>query len=163
MLRTNNRYNPNKAIVIEFGIDMFKSRAWLDLTGRSKDVYCLLLCRRQGERRKKMVGTRMKNVWTCTNNGKIYFTYEEAKKEFGISKGQFRRAIDQLVEHGLLKVTPGFVLKFGFVENWREYNLRREDKIKRRKYTATQRKNNISGAERAKLVERFQGKRKNLH
>jgi len=42
--------------------------------------------------------------WRITNNGELVYTYAEAERK-GISKAQFRDAIDQLMERGFLDIT----------------------------------------------------------
>ncbi len=80
---------------------LVKSPAWLTLTGRSAHVYLIFLTKRQMAKvkgRKPGKGDR----WMVTNNGRITFTYREAKDKYGISERQFKFAIDQLVEHGII-------------------------------------------------------------
>jgi len=40
----------------------------------------------------------------CHYNGQIEFTYEEAKKELGIDKKTFTRAIDELILKGFIDI-----------------------------------------------------------
>ena len=40
--------------------------------------------------------------WMIKNNGKIKFSYKEAKEKYGISCGSFAKAIDSLIEKGFI-------------------------------------------------------------
>jgi len=78
--------------------DLLTSRAWLDLGGISPQVYFLFRLRCQVQKPKGL------RTWTITNNGRITFTYREARKKFGLTAPRFRRAIDDLIDHGFLSV-----------------------------------------------------------
>ena len=52
----------------------------------------------------KRYGTHGRHQRTITNNGEIEFTYLEAEKKYGISKDRFARALDQLIDRGLIDV-----------------------------------------------------------
>ena len=65
--------------------------------------------------------------WIISNNGEIFFTYDEAKNNFGIPRSTFRRAIDQLVDLGFIDITHhgGGMMKdaskYAISERWKEY------------------------------------------
>lgn len=42
--------------------------------------------------------------WIIANNGEIIFTYIEAKRDYGISRKQFRDAIDDLISKGFIDI-----------------------------------------------------------
>jgi len=71
------------------------------------------------------VGREKKYV--IANNGKIQFTYIEAKEKWGISEGKFLRAIDQLVSVGLIDIAKsGFGLHkdktlYAISDRWEKY------------------------------------------
>ena len=72
----------NSGIYIEDGRKLFKSKAYLSLTGKSSQVYMILLCKRIMI--KISIGKR--KTWTAENNGKIQFTYKEARRAGLINK-----------------------------------------------------------------------------
>lgn len=79
---------------------MFRSKAYRSLTKTAILVLGDFMLKRQ------MVEEKHKNrssTWHIKNNGKIIYTYREAKK-LGISESSFLRAIDQLIAHGFLSV-----------------------------------------------------------
>ena len=65
--------------------------------------------------------------WIISNNGEIFFTYDEAENNFGIPRSTFRRAIDQLVDLGFIDITHhgGGMMKdaskYAISERWEEY------------------------------------------
>jgi hypothetical protein len=107
---------------------MVQSPAWLSLSGTAIIVYLLFRCKCQFAKKSKRQGKRSEGLMErILNNGEIEFTYIEAKKERGITKGRFVRAIDELIVKGFLDVTePGggvHKLKtlYGISERWRDY------------------------------------------
>lgn len=65
--------------------------------------------------------------WIIKNNGKLEFTYQEAKDKYGISNQKFQRAIADLVGKGFIDITkrcgdsynePNL---YGISERWRLY------------------------------------------
>jgi hypothetical protein len=114
------------------------SEAFLSLTGKAPHVLLLLMRRRKVSR----VG---RGDWVITNNGELEFTYKEALDRYGITDGQFRRAIDQLVARGFIDVTETggayrrHKSKFALIENWGDYGTedfkpgkaRKPDPVKR--------------------------------
>jgi hypothetical protein len=121
---------PSKVIAIDYGRDLFHSKAWISLSGKATQVYALFLCKRQGTHIQGKKGR--KKEWLCTNCHELEFTYPEAKAR-GITKRQFTRAIDQLVRHGFISVveTGGAYQKhkskYALIDNWRDYGT---DKFK---------------------------------
>lgn len=103
---------------------MLVSPVWLSLSGTADKVYCLFRCRCVYGR---IGGKRGKHNYEHINNGKLEFTYIEAKEKYGIKAGRFVRAIDELVLKGFLDVTePGggvhkFKTLYGISERWQNY------------------------------------------
>jgi hypothetical protein len=144
------RRKPSNVIVIDYGRDLFKSKAWLSLTGKASQVYTLFLTKRVMATIKRK--GQKKRV--CTNCHELEFTYLEAKR-YGITKRQFTRAIDQLVEHGLLSVeyTGGSFQrdksKYGLIDNWQHYGTDNFESGKARKIDPAKR-----GYRRLKQIQR---------
>ena len=107
--------------------DLVLSRAFLNLTGVSPQVYLLFLRRR----RLVKLGRQGKERWVIENNGEIVFPYAEAENKFGITRPRFQRAIDQLVEHGFIDIAhPGGgmmkdVSKYTISTRWLDYGTSR--------------------------------------
>jgi hypothetical protein len=135
-LRSKAMNAPKPGVRLPYQLE--SSEAFLSLTGKAPQVLLLLMRRRRMSR----VGRR---GWIITNNGEIEFTYKEALDRYGITHGQFRRAIDQLVAHGFIDVTETggayrrHKSKFPLIENWRNYGradfkpgrARKPDPVKR--------------------------------
>ncbi len=87
-----------------FEKDLIRSKAFRGLTSTAKDVYLHFLLKRQfrnsNRNKKHGKGVRMEII----NNGKICFPYSEAEK-IGIPRPTFARALDNLVERGLIDIT----------------------------------------------------------
>jgi len=145
------RNNPRKKICFGDGREIFSSEAWLNLTGKSTQIY-ILLCFRKVLKILKIEGN---TYYQIKNNGKIEFTYKVAKEKYGISNDQFRRGIDQLVKHGFIRVKPGYPLKYEIVDDWREYDPKDPDKFKRRKTTVLTRNKKLTENEKRERVNRF--------
>jgi hypothetical protein len=104
---------------------MHRNQAFRKLNSSSIFVLFEFLSRRQ----LKQVPTRdsRKKDWIIINNGKIFFTYDEAKSNYGISRSTFCRAIDQLVDLGFIDITHqgGGMMQdasnYGISERWKEY------------------------------------------
>ena len=104
---------------------MHRNPAFRKLNASSIFVLLEFLSRRQ----LKQVPTRAgrKKDWIISNNGKIFFTYDEAKNNFGIPRSTFRRAIDQLVDLGFIDITHhgGGMMKdaskYAISESWKAY------------------------------------------
>ena len=83
---------------------LLSSKAYLWLTGCAPQVYGLFRLRCQPER----TGREGRKEWVIANNGRLVFTYQEAKEKWGFKSGRFRDAVDELIEHGLLDIAePG--------------------------------------------------------
>jgi hypothetical protein len=111
----------NATVVLER--EMFQSKAYRTLTKTAILILGDFMLKRQ------MVEEKHKNrssTWRIENNGRIIYTYREAKK-MGISESSFQRAIDQLIAHGFLSVeqTGAGVERaatlYALDERWRDY------------------------------------------
>jgi len=102
---------------------MVKSPAFQSLSGTSKTVLMLFLCRRQYAR----TGRKGKGSCVFTNNGEIIFTYQEALNKWGITKPRFTRALDELIEKGFIDINHlgGGMVKdastYFISKRWEEY------------------------------------------
>jgi len=103
------------------------SKAFLSLkTAAACQVLMIFLNKCRYEKVQIKPGTRDKE-WRITNNGEIQFTYTEAKQKYGISAGRFTRAIDNLVEKGLIDIEKsGFGLHkditlYAISNRWEKY------------------------------------------
>lgn len=66
---------------------MARSDAFRQLSGNSLKVLIELRCRFNG-----------------SNNGKLFLSYEEASRFLGISKSSVKRAFDELIDKGFIKL-----------------------------------------------------------
>lgn len=83
---------------------MILSKAFLSLkTSPACQVFMIFLHKCKPEKVQTRPMSREKE-WTITNNGKIQFTYKEAKGKWGISDGKFTRAIDENLRVGLIDI-----------------------------------------------------------
>jgi len=57
--------------------------------------------------------TRGKKQYIITNNGEIVFTYLEAEEKLGISRSQFRDALDVLMDRGFIELSSRRGGQFG--------------------------------------------------
>jgi hypothetical protein len=80
---------------------LFKSKAYQSLTRAEERIYFYFLLKREFGNYKGKPGKRGKII---KNNGRITFTYAEAVK-YGFPRPTFRRAIDKLVDVGLIDIT----------------------------------------------------------
>ena len=126
-----NKKNKKEGIYVEYGRELFKSKAYISLTGKSTQVYGILLSRRQLENINRGKSGK-RPFWVIKNNGKIVFKYEEAEL-LGISKTQFRHAIDQLVNRGFIRIIPGYPLNFELIDNWKNYGTEKFEPVRRDK------------------------------
>ena len=114
---------------------LYKSEAWVSLRGAAPKIYLLFLDKRQIE----MVGRKGK--YRVVNDGKIEFTYKEAKRR-GFSKDVFGRGIKELCAKGFLRIAePGGFNKecptlYGFSDMWKRYGKPEFDPVTKpkRKY-----------------------------
>lgn len=104
---------------------LIKSKAWLSLGDTPMKLFLIFRTKCQmWETRGKGKG---KSRWQIVNNGKIVFTYVEAKKKYDISAGRFDRGLTELVEKGFIDIAgTGMGLckstsTYGISERWRKY------------------------------------------
>jgi len=108
--------------VIMFERDLQTSEVFWLMSGNSLKV----LLRFYGKRKMESYGkTRRNKRWEITNNGKLVFTYKEAES-LGLSRKQFRNAIDDLISKGFLEVTfqgngPGQPSTYKLLDRWKGY------------------------------------------
>lgn len=111
---------------------LFDSKAFKSLTrAQMRIFYEFMLKRRFGKRSRK---GRKQQEHIIMNNGHITFTYAEAEK-LGYPRPTFRRAIDKLIEVGLIDLTyqgqGGYVSDngkvsgesslYGMSDRWKDY------------------------------------------
>jgi hypothetical protein len=71
------------------------------------------------------------------NNGQIVFTYAEAKKKYGMTAPQFRRAIDQLIDRGFIIITGTgmgvhkVTTTYAISDRWQDWGTARFEEAKR--------------------------------
>lgn len=105
------------------------SKAFLSLTGKSPQVLIIFYAKRQVEKLKRP--DNHGNRFRQTNNGRIRFTYREARELFGLTSPCFRRALAQLVEVGFLDVThrggglQRDASEFALSQRWRDFGTER--------------------------------------
>jgi DNA-binding PadR family transcriptional regulator len=106
---------------------LITSKAFLSLkTASACKVLMIFLSKCQVEKLQTRPGCRDKE-WVITNNGEIQFTYIEAEEKYGLSSGKFTRAIDELLEKGLIEITKsGFGLQrdvtlYAISNRWEKY------------------------------------------
>lgn len=80
-----------------------------------------------GKRQMAKAGRRGHERWTCVNNGDITFSYDEAERKYGITDGQFSRAINALRAAGFIDIEQSGAGLFksqntySISERWRDY------------------------------------------
>lgn len=106
---------------------LITSKAFLSLkTAAACKVLMIFLSKCQVEKLRTRPGCRDKE-WLIVNNGEIQFTYKEAKEKYGLSSGKFTRAIDEVVEKGLIDIAKsGFGLQrdvtlYAISNRWDKY------------------------------------------
>ena len=113
-------------IVVERAL--LKSKAFRELNGAAKTVYFdfLMKCRVKSMKPK----TSRKRERVILNNGELEYCYSEAEKR-GITRPRFMRAIDALVERGLIDIThsgsggrKGDKSLYGISERWRKFGTK---------------------------------------
>lgn len=115
---------------------LIKSEALKALGGKSLFVLLQFLGKRQMEKLKRP-DSRGKR-WRIKNNGQIVFTYKEAAA-LGISPHAFTRALDQLVEVGLLDIAESGsglrreVSYYALSDRWQLYGTPRFEERRRPK------------------------------
>ena len=80
--------------------EILKSKAYRSLSRVSLLVYQDFL----GKRIFKPIKRNKKTAWIVENNGSIIYPYSEAVEK-GFSKDQFRNALDQLQDRGLIDIS----------------------------------------------------------
>lgn len=147
--------------------NLLRSRAFRSLKKWAMLAYLDFLRKRQMESVKK--GKRS-DEWIIKNNGKIVYPYAEAECK-GISRSQFRNAIDELIAKGFLDIThlgsggrAGDMTMYFLDDRWKKYgtpafkpakNPRRKDTRKSRGwsvYHANKKKTPVSKSTPGKPV-----------
>ena len=129
----------SKAVMIDQAV--IKSKAFICLKAQSPKALLLFYTKRKMESHKNKRGDV---AWSISNNGDLVFTYADAMK-FGLSRVQFRNAIDDLIEKGFLEITyqgagAGDPSTFKLLERWQAYGTGNFNPAKpRRKNTAKDR------------------------
>ena len=124
-----------KSKVVFMERELMNSKAYLALKGISPQLLLLFF----GRRKMARVGRRGKQKWVCTNAAEIEFTYQEAKKRFGITHSRFTRGIDDLIEKGFIDIVhQGGAYRhdktiYALSDRWRKYGKRDFEKSKRPK------------------------------
>ncbi|MEW5804935.1 MAG: hypothetical protein AB1847_22850 [bacterium] len=104
--------------------ELFKSSAWLSLSGIAPQVYTIFLLKRVVTIHNRKKGHDRKE---CINSQELVFTYTEAKEKYGITQPRFSRAIDDLIGKGFIDVvkSAGGLFKeatlYGLSDRWRKY------------------------------------------
>jgi len=114
---------------------LFDSKAYKSLTkAQMRIFYEFMLKRKFGKRLKGKHGRKQGKNIPMLNSGKITFTYAEAEK-LGYPRPTFHRAIDKLIEVGLIDLTyqgqGGYVTEtgevlgesslYGISDRWKDY------------------------------------------
>jgi len=106
---------------VVFEAEFLRSPAFLSLTGKTPQVVCIFHTKKQMGK----VGRSGHQHWVILNNGEIVFPYSEASKKYGISTGQFERALSQAIERGFIDVAePGGMrtcTKYSISDRWADY------------------------------------------
>lgn len=115
--------------------ELLSSPAYRSLSAKAMLVYQDFLAKRimhGAGSVKKSDGSKIKK-WKCINNGKIVYPYSEAEKN-GISRRNFRNAIDELQGKGLIDIThigkggrkpqngEGDSTMYALDDRWKEYD-----------------------------------------
>lgn len=101
--------------------DILKSEAFWDLTATAIKVF--MVFRMKCRITKNSAGKR--EIDNIANNGEIIFTFLEAWNNYGIDKSTFLRAIDKLIEVGLIEISEHggqhHTNKYAISNNWMKY------------------------------------------
>ena len=101
--------------------EIITSKAFWDLNGSAIKVF--MVFRMKCRFGKKNIGKRETD--SIINNGEITFTYQEARKNYGIGKSTFLRARDMLIEVGLIEISENggehHPNKYAISNNWMKY------------------------------------------
>jgi hypothetical protein len=135
---------PNDEAKIYITKELLESKAYRSLSRCAMLIYQDFLAKREMVPIKR----NRKKVWVINNNGRMIYPYSEAA-ENGFSKDQFRNAIDELQQKGLIDITHqgrggrkpanglGDVSKYWIDDRWIDYgtedfrparNSRKKDK-----------------------------------
>jgi hypothetical protein len=123
-----------KAGDIVIGRQLLKSKAYWTLSVHAIRTYTTFLTKRRVKKHRDSKGN---DHWVITNNGKITFTYKEALM-LGMSRMQFRDAIDSLIAKGFLEIThqgtgTGDPSTFKLTERWQAYGTENFEPAKQRR------------------------------
>ena len=99
-LKWSNPEHPEDEPKIYISKELLKSSAYRSLGKVAMLVYQDFLSKRILKR----INRNKRKVWICENNGNIIYPYLEAE-ENGFSRVQFRDAIDELQDKGLIDIT----------------------------------------------------------
>jgi len=110
----------SRTIVIEMRLT--DSPAYWELKSHGIRVLFRFLEKRQLRKTKDSKGNEN---WVITNNGELVYTYKEATRD-GMSRNQFRNAIDDLIARGFLEINnqgtgPGDPSTYKLCERWQAY------------------------------------------
>jgi len=111
----------------------------MSLGGVATQIYILFLFKRKMEK----TGKRGHQRNICTNGRELVFTYREADQNFQITQRRFNRAIDELIDHGLIDIVESAsgmfkeVTKYGLSDRWRLYDTPQFEKSSRKKRSIT--------------------------
>lgn len=99
--------------------DMFDSKAWKNLNAYDRDLYMNMLRKHQ----RKVIRGNIEN----TNYNNISMVKNEYEKF--MNARTFNKSIDNLIEHGLIKVIKnGYVTRtcniYGFNDEWKRYGTK---------------------------------------
>jgi len=122
---------------IWFTVGLLTSEAYRSLRSpTSYIVYGIFKTKCQMEN----VGTKREPRWQIANDGKIEFSYKEAKDKYGISEQRFLRAIDDLVDKGFIDIRiqggseKGDMSLYAISNRWRYYgtdSFEKQERVKR--------------------------------
>ena len=142
---SKSKYRKSTVVVIERKYIDFLTSIELNETKSSKtklsktgqNMFLIFLTKRQVAK----VGRKGKEKRVIVNNGEIVFPYCEAKNKYGIPATTFARAIDQLIEFGLIDINHhgGGMVKdmttYYISDRWRDYKTPAFKEKTRRKDT----------------------------
>ncbi len=124
---------------IYIDIDLIKHPVLNTLSRVSLVVYLHFMRKIKVQPHTTTRGKKKVTDWIRVNDGKIQFTYREAEK-LGISSKQFCKAIDELIEKGLIDLTtqghggwqrtPNL---YAISERWRDWDTPKFKKMERKK------------------------------
>ena len=145
----NTEYTGRSIVIAR---DLLKSAAFCSLTtGAPHIVLMTFMLKRQ---MKEIKGPKRESTWEVKNDGRLAYTYAEAKRQ-GISAGRFRDALDMLLDRGFIRIVRTGEGKhrnislFGLSDEWKEWRPGDEPKAKRKKRTPSERKSGFQPGNRA--------------